>query len=103
MDIHYVRSCVAVLQPAPFNSPPQVVIESELISIIRFVRSDPLRNRMDGHDIRWDPKVRVVPAQYLSYHQLTVHNNESTHAGTYFVDDHPEGIAIGLPGRSINF
>ena len=48
MNITYIGSCVAVLQPAQFNHPPQFIIESESSRPLRFVRSDPLCNRMDG-------------------------------------------------------
>jgi len=105
MNNSHVWSCVAVLQPTQFKNPPQFVVESELFSPLRFDRSDSLRNRMDSQNIRWEFEVGMVPAQNLSHdnHQSTDHNNELTCAATYFVDDHPESVAIRLPGRPIAF
>jgi len=44
-----------------------------------------------------------MPAQDLGYHQRAIHNDGLARANTYFVDDHPKGVAIGLPGRPIAF
>jgi len=105
MNNPHVRPCIAVLQPTQSNGPPQFVVEPKLFGTLRFDRSDSLRNRMDSQDIRWEFEVGMVPAQDLSYdnHQSTDHNNELTCAATYFIDDHPESIAIRLPGRPIAF
>jgi len=48
VDIPHPRSRVAVLQPTQLNSPPQIVAEPKLFRPLRFYRSDPLHNRVNG-------------------------------------------------------
>ena len=61
-NILYPGPCVAVLQPAQLNGPPQFVTESKMSCPLRFPRSDPLHNLVDGEDIRLELKEGVVSA-----------------------------------------
>jgi hypothetical protein len=100
-DILYAGTGVAILQPASFNGPPQSVAESQAFRPLRFLWSNPLQDLIDDHNIRINLDVGMVSAQDLGYHRLAVRKNEFTHANTYFVDDHPESVTVGLPCWSI--
>ena len=58
---------------------------------------------MHSYNIRRDLEVGVVSTQDLEYHRFTLHNSKFTGMSTYFIDDHPEGVAIRLPGRPVVF
>jgi len=100
-NIFYSGPCVTVFQPAQLNRPPQFIAESKTFCPLRFPRPDPLHNFVDCEDIRLELNVGVVSAQYLDYPRLTVFCNEHDRTNTHLVDDHPESVAIGLPGRSV--
>ena len=53
---------------------------------------------MNGKDIRLELEVGVVPAEYLGYPRLPVYCDGYDRTNTHLIDDHPEGVAIGLPG-----
>jgi len=96
-------TCVAILQPASFDGPPQSIAEPELFRPLWLARPNPLHDRVDDQNIRRDLKVGVVSAQDLGYHRLTVHDGRLTHMRTHFVDDHPKSVTVRLPGRPIVF
>jgi hypothetical protein len=102
-DILYTGPRVAVFLPAEFNGSPQFLAESQAPRPLRFLRSNPLQDFIDDHDIRLDLDVGVVSAQDLGRHRLTGINYESIHGNTYFVDEHPESVTIGLSCWSVAF
>ena len=61
-NIPYAGSLIAILQPALFNRPPQLVAKSETFRPFRFPRSDPLQDRMDSQNIRRELGVWMVSA-----------------------------------------
>jgi hypothetical protein len=50
-DILYTRPCVAIPAPAQLNGLPQFIAESQVFRLLRFLRSNPLRDRTDELDI----------------------------------------------------
>ena len=102
-NIIYPRPCVSIFQPAQLNGPPQLVTEAELFCPLRFHRSDPLHNLVDNEDIRLALDVGMVSTQYLGYPRLTVYCKKHHRMNTHLIDYHPEGVAIGLSGRSVVF
>ena len=50
-DILYTRPCVAISAPAQLNSLPQLIAESQAFCILRFLRSNSLRDRTDELNI----------------------------------------------------
>jgi len=47
-NIFHPGPCVSILQPAQLDSPPQFVAESQSFRPLRFLRSDPFHDRIDG-------------------------------------------------------
>ena len=95
-DILYAGPRVAVFLPAEFNGSPQFLAESQAPRPLRFLRSIPLQDLIDDHNIRLDLDIGVVSAQDLGRRQSTGINHKPIHVNTYFVDEHPESVAIGL-------
>ena len=103
-DILHARPCIAVLQPAQLNHRPQLVAEPKPFRLLRFPRPNPLHDRISGHNIRRELKVGVVPAQDLANNRLNPFTTTiSARVDAHLIDDHPHGVAIGLPRRSIVF
>jgi len=46
--ILYTRPCISILQPAQLDGPPQLVAKSKPFRSLRFLRSDPFHDRIDG-------------------------------------------------------
>ena len=62
MNRLYAWSCVAILQPALLNDPPQFIAETELIRLFWLQRSIPLQDRVNGQNVRLKLDVGVVSA-----------------------------------------
>ena len=65
-------TCVAVVQPAMFHGFPQLLGESKVFRILRFLRPSPLHDRAHDHGVLWNVVVRNVSAQHLSVSSVTV-------------------------------
>ena len=100
-DILHFRSLGTVFQPALFDERPQLVIEPKALRPLRFSRPHPLNDCIYDLSFAGLIVIWVVSEQNLVYRPSADCKSEVIHKKTCFVDDHPKGIAIGLPRRSV--